>query len=161
MRWLLPIGLSILACAGGPESDAAQAYVTAMHPILAENAGLAQRFLSEASRVKKHETDGTQLAELLSRELAPQAETLAAEAKAITPGDPKLNDAHAQLVKAWSARASAYDTMRDAWAHGDLAAWDAAMKQNAQAKLDEEAYFAQVEAALAPYELHLEQYPAQ
>ena len=161
MRWLLPIGVFILACAGNPESDAAQAYVATMHPILVENAALAQRFLTEASRVKKKETDGAQLAELLTKELAPKAEALAAEAKAVAPGDPKLDDAHALLVKAWAARATAYGGMKDAWAHGDLAAWDAAMKANTQAKLDEEAYFARVGAVLAPYDLTVDPYPAQ
>jgi len=159
VRWLLPVVFAILACAGGPESDVAGAYVAAMQPVLTENGALAQRFLTEASRVKKKETDGATLEAMLHAELAPQAAALLTKAKAVNPGDPKLDDAHALLVKAWTARSAAYAALEDAWTRGDVLAWDAAMKQNAQAKVDEEAYFTQIDAALAPYELRLEQYP--
>ena len=159
MRSLGPILLFILACGGGPEADGAQAYVSAMQPTLQTNASLAQRFLTDASKVKKKETDGGQLAQSLAQELAPEAESLSRAVQGIDPADPKLKDTHAILVKAWQDRADAYDGMRDAWTRGDLTAWDLAQKKNTQSKLDEERYFAEVNAYLAPYELSLDQYP--
>ncbi len=153
------LALFILACAGGGEVEPAQAYVTALQPVMTENAALAQRFLTEASRIKKQETDGAALAELLAKELSPAADKLARDAAAVEPNDPRITDAHALLVKAWADRAAAYAAMRDAWAAGDVAAWDAAVKKNTQAKLDEESYFATINALLAPDELVLEQYP--
>lgn len=159
MRRLAAIVFFILACAGGPEAEGAEAYVAAMEPALVENSALAQRFLTEASRIKKKETDGSRLAEALSKELAPQADRLAKAVAAVQPDDPKLKDAHARVVKAWSDRAEAYAGLRDAWTHGDLVAWDAAMKKNTQAKLDEEAYFTDVNVYLAEYQLAVEQYP--
>jgi hypothetical protein len=156
---LVPVlGLS-LACGAGPEAEDAQGYVESMRQPLADNAVLAQRFLTDASQVKKQTTDGPKLAEELSRELAPQAEALSKAVAGIEPGEPKLKDAHAILVKSWKDRAEAYGAMRDAWSGGDLVGWDAAMKKNTQSKLDEEEYFVQVNAYLAGYELQLEQYP--
>ena len=130
-----------------------------MRTPLANNAALAQRFLTDASQVKKHETDGGRLAEELSRELAPQADALAKSVAAIEPTEMPLRDAHAIVVRAWSDRAIAYGGMRDAWAAGDLAAWDAAQKKNSQSKLDEERYFTEVNRYLAPYQLSIEQFP--
>lgn len=159
MRRLAAILFFILACAGGPEAEGAQAYVSAMEPTLVENSALAQRFLTEASRIKKGETDGARLAETLAKELAPKAEALAKAVAAVQPDDPKLKDAHARVVKAWSDRAEAYAGLREAWSRGDVPAWDAAMKKNTQAKLDEELYFTEVNVYLAGYQLAVEQYP--
>lgn len=148
----------LLAC-GGSEVSPGQEYVAALQPVMVENAALAQRFLTEASHIKKKEVDGAALAEVLAKELTPAAEKLSREAAAVEPHDPKLTDTHAVLVKAWADRAAAYAAMRDAWAAGDVAAWDAAVKRNTQAKLDEERYFAEVNGLLAADELVLEQYP--
>ena len=153
--------LFLVACGGAPEADSARAYVTGMQPNLSENGKLAQRFLTEASRIKKHETDGSQLAEAIAKELAPQAASLAQAVAAIQPDDPRLRDTHARVVAAWGSRASAYSALSTAWAQGDLAAWDVAMKKNTQAKLEEETYFAEVNAYLGVHQLALEQYPAQ
>lgn len=159
MRWLAPLLLLSLACGAGPEQGDAEAYVVAMREPLATNATLAQRFLTDASQVKKHETDGTKLAEELSRELAPQADALAKSVAGIQPAELPLRDAHGILIRAWSDRALAYGSMRDAWAAGDLAAWDAAQKKNTQSKLDEERYFAEVNRYLGQYQLSVEQFP--
>lgn len=148
-----------VACGGDPEADGAQAYLAAMAPVISENKGLAQRFLTEASRITKRETDGSQVAEAIAKELAPQAAALAKAVSAIQPTDPKLRDVHAQVEKAWGDRASAYTALGAAWAQGDLAAWDAAMNKNTQAKLEEERYFTEVNAYLGAHQLALEQYP--
>ncbi len=151
--------LWILACTGGGEPHPAAAYVAALEPAMVDNAALAQRFLTEASRIKKKETDGAQLAEVIAKELAPKAEELSRAAGAVSPLDPRLTVTHAVLVKAWADRAAAYGAMRDAWAAGDLIGWDAAVKKNTQSKLDEERYFTDVNALLAPEGLVLRQYP--
>ena len=159
MRWLAPILFFSLACGAGPEQEDAEAYVTAMQPALSQNAALAQRFLTDASQVKKHETDGGKLAEELSRDLAPSADALSKTVAGIQPAEMPLRDAHAIIVQAWSDRAAAYGSMRDAWAAGDLAAWDAAMKKNTQSKLDEERYFTEVNRYLGQYQLGVDQFP--
>ena len=160
MRLVLALlGVLALACGGNPDADDAAAYVAAMQVPLRDNASLAQRFLTSASMVKKKSTDGPRLAEELARELAPRAEALSQSLAPIDPASPRLDDAHAILVKAWAERAAAYGAMRDAWTAGDVAAWDAAVKRNTQSKLDEERYFAEVNRYLAAYELKLAQYP--
>lgn len=160
MRWIVAIiGLLALACGASPEADDAAAYVAAVEPVLHDNARLAQRFLTDASLVKKRTTDGSKLAEELAQTLAPEAEALARAAAGVQPSTPALAETHAGLVKAWSDRSAAYAAMRDAWAAGDLAAWDAAVKKNTQSKIDEERYFTEVNRYLAPYELRLDQYP--
>ncbi|MSQ04193.1 MAG: hypothetical protein EXR71_20275 [Myxococcales bacterium] len=159
MRALSTIAILILACTGGGDPDPVAAYVIALEPAMADNAALAQRFLTEASRIKKVETDGAQLAEVIAKELAPKADELARAAAAVSPMDPRLTDPHAVLVKAWADRAWAYGAMRDAWAAGDLIGWDAAVKKNTQSKLDEERYFGDLNALLAPEGLVLRQYP--
>lgn len=160
VRYTLAIlGALCLACGASPEADDASAYVAAMEGPLRDNAAMAQRFLTSASMVKKQTTDGPRLAEDLARELAPQAEALAKAVGAVDPDSPRLDEAHAVIVKAWVDRAAAYGAMRDAWTSGDLAAWDAAVKKNTQSKFDEERYFSEVNRYLAVYELRLEQYP--
>jgi hypothetical protein len=159
VRWLLPILGFALACGAGPEQDDAESYVSAMQAPLAQNAALAQRFLTDASQVKRHETDGGKLVEQLSRELAPQAEALSKQIAGIEPEQLPLRDAHAILVRSWADRASAYGGMRDAWTAGDLAAWDAAQRKNTQSKLDEERYFTEVNRYLSAYKLSVEQFP--
>ena len=159
VRAVAIIAFLILACAGGGEPDPAAAYVSALEPAMVENAALAQRFLTEASRIKKKETDGAQLAEVIAKELGPKADELSRAAGAVSPLDPRLTEPHAVLVKAWADRAAAYTAMRDAWAAGDLIAWDAAVKKNTQSKLDEERYFTDINAVLAPEGLTLRQYP--
>jgi hypothetical protein len=159
VRWLGAIVLFSLACGAGPEAEDAQAYVDAMRQPLADNAVLAQRFLTDASEVKKQTMDGPKLAEQLARELAPQASTLSKTVAGLSPAEPELHDAHAILVQAWADRAAAYAAMNESWSKGDLAGWDAAMKQNTQSKLREEEYFVQVNAYLSAFDLRLEQYP--
>ena len=153
------IGILCLACGASPEADDASAYVAAMQAPLRDNAAMAQRFLTSASMVKKQTTDGSKQAEELARELAPQADALAKAVGAIDPEAPRLDEAHALLVKAWVDRAAAYAAMRDAWSAGDLVAWDAAVKKNTQSKLDEERYFTEVNRYLAEHEFRLLQYP--
>jgi hypothetical protein len=150
----------ILGCAGGPEATEAEHYVETMTPTLLQNSTLAQRFLTEASRVKKKEVDGGKLAEVLTKELVPQAAELARSVAAITPVEPRLSAAHAVLVKAWSDRSTAYSSLAAAWAAGDLAAWDAALRQNTLSKLDEERYFAEINGVIGEWNLSLTQYPA-
>lgn len=156
---LVIIGALCLACGASPEADDASAYVAAMQAPLRDNAALAQRFLTSASMVKKHGTDGPRLAEELALDLVPQADALAKAVGAVDPESPSLDEAHALIVKAWVDRAAAYGAMRDAWTSGDLNAWDAAAKKNWESKLDEERYFSEVNRYLAEYELRLEQYP--
>lgn len=160
MRSILPLLLLVLACAGGPEATEAQGYVDSLGPALVENGALAQRFLTEASRVKKKEIDGGQLAEVLAKELVPEATELSRTVSAIAPVEPRLATVHALLVHAWSERAAAYTALSAAWAAGDVAAWDAAMRQNTQAKLEEEQYFAQINGVLGEWDLSVVQYPA-
>ncbi len=150
----------ILGCSGSPAATEAEGYVDSLAPALAQNGILAQRFLTEASRVKKKEVDGGQLAELLAKELVPQATELAGTVAAVTPVEPRLGAAHAILVKSWSDRAAAYQALSAAWVAGDLSAWDSAQRQNAMSKLDEERYFTAVNAVLGEWQLSLAQYPA-
>ncbi len=160
VRWIVAIiGVLALACGSSPEADDAAAYVAAVEPALRDNARLAQRFLTDASLVKRGTTDGGKLAEELARDLAPEASALAKAVAEVHPDTPALSDTHATLVKAWTDRSAAYGAMSDAWAAGDLAAWDAAVKKNTQSKIDEERYFTEVNRYLAAYELRLEQYP--
>jgi hypothetical protein len=160
VRWILPPLAFILACAGGPEATEAQQYVDTMGPVLVENGAMAQEFLTEASRVKKKEVDGGQLAERLAKDFVPRAAELSRSVAAITPVEPRLSATHAVLVKAWSDRATAYSALSAAWAAGDVAAWDQALRQNTQSKLDEERYFGEINGVLAGWDLSLTQYPA-
>jgi hypothetical protein len=158
VRRFLPLLPLVLACAGGPEAGEAQQYVDAMNPVLAQNGALAQSFLTEASRVKKKEVDGGQLAELLTKELAPHALELSRSVAAITPTEPRLSASHAVLVHSWSERAAAYTALSEAWARGDVTAWDAGVRKNTAAKLEEERYFTEINGVLGEWDLSITQY---
>lgn len=149
----------LAACGSDPVETDVVAYQSAMQPLLVRNQAVAQGFLDVASKVKKGEMDGAQIAQKLSTEVSPAADALRDEAAKIAPATPALADAHAVLVQAWSDRASSYHAMSDAWTAGDLAAFDNGKKKNLQSKLDEERYFQTVNQLLRPYDLLLDQYP--
>lgn len=155
----LPLLVWLVACGADPVEQDVLAYQTAMEPLLARNLVLAQGFLDVASKVKKAEMDGGQIAEKLARDVVPVADALVAEAGSIEPATPALADAHAQLLRAWGDRATAYHGMADAWMASDLAAFDTSRKKNLQSKLDEEKYFQTVNALTGPYGVVLDQYP--
>lgn len=155
---LLIIAL-LAGCGSDPVEQDVVAYQAAMQPLLARNLQLAQGFLDVASKVKKAELDGAQIAERMAQQVVPAADALQADAKKIEPATPALADAHAMLVQAWSDRATAYHTMSDAWASGDVGAFDAGKKKNLQSKLDEEKYFTTVNGITGAYGVVLDQYP--
>ncbi len=149
----------LAGCGSDPVQADVVAYHDAMQPLLGRNLALARSFLDIASRVKKGETDAPRIAERLTTELVPTADTLKSEAERIEPVTPQLGEAHALLVQAWTERAASYHAMADAWAQNDPAAFDSARKKNLQSKLDEERYFQTVNTLSQPYGLVLDQYP--
>lgn len=151
--------LLLVSCGGDPAAADIQTYAAAMSSPLEKNQALAQHFLDIASGVKKGETTGEKIADVMVKELVPEADALVAEVSAIQPSTPKLKDAHSGLVKAWTDRSGAYHAMADAWTVGDLAAFDAAQKRNLQSKLDEERYFTEANAIAGEYGLVITQYP--
>jgi hypothetical protein len=151
----------VLAAGCGPgeaEADAI-AYAAAMESPLRENQLLSERFLDIASKVKKGEMDGGAIAEVMARDLVPTADALAAKARGIDPATPALDDAHATIVTAWNARAEAWHAMTTAWTNNDTSAFDAAVKQNLQGKLDEERYFTEVNAVVGELGVVVRQFP--
>lgn len=160
LRKLLPLGAltALLACGPSDDEVAAQTYATTMTPVLAENLTLARAHLVAAAAAQKS-NDGAAIAERVHAEYAPAAKSLHARAVAATPTEPTLAETHGQLVRAWNDRATAYAELDAAWASRDVNAFDAAVKKNLRAHLEEEAYFNAINAQLAPYGLHLEQYP--
>jgi hypothetical protein len=159
---MAPVALLIALLAGcgvDPARHDVETYDAAMKPVLARNLVLARSFLDIASRVKKGETDGPKIAEQMKTDVVPLADEVEASATKIQPTTPALADAHAILVKAWADRAESYHAMSDAWAKGDLAAFDAARKRNVQSKLDEEKYFQAANAVTSAYGVTIEQYP--
>ncbi len=160
LRHVLPLGAlsTLLACGPSDDEVAAQTYAAAMSPVLAENLSLARAHLVAAAAAQKS-NDGAAIAERVHAEYAPAAKALHARAVAATPTEPALADTHGQLVRAWNDRATAYAEIDAAWASRDVDAFDAAVKKNLRAHLEEEAYFNAINAQLAPYGLVLEQYP--
>jgi hypothetical protein len=159
MRPLALLIVLALACVGDSAQQDVLAYESAMAGPLQENEALARLFLELASRVKKGETDGPAIADLLAKDLIPAAAKLDAAARALRPATPALADQHAVLVAAWGGRLAAYQAMLAAWEANDLAAFDAASRKNLESKLAEESYFSHVNEVVAPHGVLIDQYP--
>lgn len=158
-RWTVAGAVLAVGCGPGEAESDAIAYAAAMESPLRENHLLSERFLDLASKVKKGETDGSAIAEVMARELVPAADALAAKVRGIDPSTPALDDAHAAIVTAWTTRAEAWHAMAAAWTDNDPVAYDAAVKRNLQGKLDEERYFTEVNAVVGELGVVVRQFP--
>lgn len=149
----------VSACGGGAGADAAQGYHTSMVPLLLKNQELAQEFVNMATRVRTQEITVEQTVQIWQGRIIPLADGLKNDATSIAPGEPVLDAHHARLVSAWSARSEAYRTMLKAYRDHDQASFATARRNNVDAKVAEEQYFDQVNAALRGFGFYLDQFP--
>lgn len=162
-RLLLWSGLlvgGLAACGPDPEATAAAAYVAAMAPVVAENAALDRQFLDLAGKLRSGSLAGAGVATQVEANLLPSARAVVEKAKQVQPAIPALRAVHDKGVEAWSARAEAYAGVTAAYKAADLAAFDAALSAEKRARDAEAAWFAELDAALAPYGQRLDPFPA-
>lgn len=152
----LALGVS---CGGDPLAADAATYHAAMTPALTQNMALAQQFLDIAAQVKKKEMDEEAIIRRWQEKVIPLADGLKAEAEAIEPSTPQLQELHGEIKAAWTARSQAYREMQAAYRNNDADGFQKASKANLDAKLAEERYFQEVNALLEPYGYHLDQFP--
>jgi hypothetical protein len=164
---ILPCVLAVsglLACGPDPDEVDARAYVDSVGRLMERDGALAaeqEALVGKLARSASGEgsVDGAEVARVWATRIRPEADSLAAEARRLAPTNPALADAHARLVKAWTERAAAHGEVADAWTRGDEAAFDAGRAHGLRARLEEEAYFPEVNAVVGAWGLAVRQYP--
>ena len=141
-----------------PGSDGARAYVTTVEPLVYENGLLARSLLEVAAEVHDGDASSTVLTRWWSAEAVPLSLHLAHQASAVSP-PADWAERHRELVSIWEDRAGAYQSLDQALADGDTAAWTAGRAAADSAKIREEEWFRSADEALAPFGLALDQYP--
>lgn len=159
MRAVL-LSLVLLAACGGADRHAAEAYASAMTPVLAKNAALGSEFEDVASRVKQGQLDGPAVGERFSTVIVPLAQEIANRAAAIDPEGEALDAAHATLVTAWSERAAAYQDIAAAWGRGDGAVLAGSRARISQVRNEELTWQDAVNAYTRPLGVAIDLYPA-
>lgn len=149
----------LLGCGPSAQEKAAQDYVAAMTPLLKDNTKLSRYFLGLAAQIKKQRTSPQQVSEELQGEIIPAAQALHTGAEAIQPGLAPLDGIHIGLVRAWSNRVRAYESMHTAWMADDLVAFEGASLDHKTVFKAEVRYFESINTVLADHELSLTQYP--
>ena len=150
---------TLLACGSDESADLVTAYHQAMTPPVNQNRELTQLYLELTTQLKNEKLDEAGLVRTWEEQVLPKADGLKAEVTSIQPENPQLAEVHAQVVAAWTQRASAYHGMHDAWKTADASAFDASFKEFSEAKALESAYFADANSILGAYGLRLEQFP--
>lgn len=150
---------TLLACGSDESANVVASYHQAMTPSVNQNRELTQLYLELTTQLKNEQLDEDGLVRTWEQQILPKADGLKAEVAAIQPDNPQLAEVHAQVVSAWTKRATAYHGMLDAWKSSDAAAFDASFKDFSEAKAIESAYFADANAMLGAYGLRLEQFP--
>jgi hypothetical protein len=155
-RWLLVAGLA--ACTARPIPADTATYVQQLHPLLHENGLLADTVLEAATDVHNGRATPTTATQAWQQEVVPLASHLHRQAELVL-APPSWVDAHEELVAIWGARARGYVLVSEAVNSGDELRWKRGRTLADKAKLDEEAWFKQVNSRLQPLGLDLDQYP--
>lgn len=150
--------LTVTGCTREASDPDARLYVRQLQPLLAENALLSQRMLEAAGQVHDGRANASTASVAWEREIAPLAEHLHDQASRLD-APPTWSSRHERLVGVWGMRAKAYRDVTIAVRKGDRSLWRKAGASADQAKLDEEAWFDDANAALASEGIELDQYP--
>lgn len=148
----------LAGCARDPVDPQTAAWVHQLRPLLAENGLLAARVLHAATDVHNGEASPTTAALAWESEIVPLALNLRDQAELVQA--PVRHEAdHKRLIAIWDARATGYGDISRAIDEGDETRWKRGRSLADKAKLDEEAWFNDVNLRLGPQGIHLDQYP--
>lgn len=138
---------------------AGQDYVRQMQPLVTQNRALGEQFLTLASKIKKGEVDAPTVSAELQKSVVPAAKAVAEQVTLVRPQNSVLITPHAELADAWSDRARAYQAATQAWANGDLAGFDKAVKAAGEAAEHEAQAADRINAELHGTGVQVDLYP--
>jgi|GEM_PF-6160785 len=98
-------------------------------------------------------------ASALQNEIIPLSTQLATSIVGVATTNPTIAATHAYIVDGWTQRKEAHMEMLQAYRSSDLALFDSATQKAATARENEERYFLEINAFLAPYGLYITQHP--
>lgn len=151
---------ALLACdTPDPFVAQADAYVSAVTPLMQQNEQLERRFLDLAGTLMQKGATADDVARTLQADVLPASAALLEQARAVTTPDPGLLAAHQELAGAWQARDAAWRGVASAWTSQDLDALDRALREREQARAAEERYIFDANAVLRPYGHQIVRYP--
>lgn len=152
-----PLPLMLVGCTS-PEKQEAAAYANMLQPILLENSLVAERILYLSADVYNNSAKPDKLAGAWQQDVVPLAEHLHFQASFIEP-PAAWRPPNDQLVRIWADRALAFRGLSEALIVSDPKAWRTSRDLASKAMIDEDTWFKDTNAKLAPFGFGLDQFP--
>ncbi|MEN0062432.1 MAG: hypothetical protein AAGA48_09780 [Myxococcota bacterium] len=150
--------LLAFSCTTNSSGRSATTYVGQLQPLLHENSLLAERVLFQAADIYNNAARPDDVANKWETDITPIAEHLHFQAKLVDAPE-EWSDQHSGLVEIWGDRARAYRDISEGLRLADRERWDRGRSSAEKVKLEEEAWFGEINEKLGSMNVNLEPYP--